>query len=320
MQSTTGGSLLGMNLVYLAFLLVPGFMALQGYLRGSVQLDTLSRLDKILSAVVGGSISMAIMLVLNRFGILHYIVIKWYNLIPGGTHYYNFAGVLGYSQGYAVMTGTITGTTALSLIGFIFGQSGIAWFIGYLYGTIIYSKGDGGRLRVDLEQPWETAVANGSYGEKVVVITKNGQEIHGRLDRIGSPSEDNDLLLFAATKKVSGKEDEPLGQTYHHYRDISQVRFPDLAPSEPDKRGNWLLEKVPAGRAQLQGFREVPSKIRYQYHYHRYRSRLPGDNTIRGCLFEKLASDTDSSTDQAQEEAIQTAVNRAKSLKRWVNE
>ncbi|MBO4248396.1 hypothetical protein IL252_11280 [Halomicrobium sp. IBSBa] len=317
MQSATGGSLLGLNLIYLAFLLVPGFMALQGYLRGSVQLDTMSRLDKILSAVVGGSVSLALMLILNRFGVLYYIVLIWYNLVPGGLHY-DLTGVLGFSRDYAVMTGSFSETTALSLIGFIFGQSVFAWLAGYLYGTFIYNKEDGkGRLRYELEQPWETAVANGSYGEPIEVITKNGQEIHGRLDRIGSPSEDNDLLLFAATKKLPEKDDEPLGETYHHYRDISQVRFPEMEPSQPDKRGNWLIGFIAKWRSNLWRLREVPSQLRYQYYYQLYRYQLSRKETKRKQIIGTISQLRSGLPEQSENGDIETAIKTAESLKRW---
>jgi len=320
MQSGTGGSLLGMNLIYLAFLLVPGFMALQGYLRGSVQLDSMSRLDKILSAVLGGSVSLGLMLILNRFGALYYIVLKWYNLAPGGPHH-DLSGILGFSQDYAVMTGSFSETTALSLLGFIFGQSIFAWLTGYLYGTFIYWKEDGdGRLRYELEQPWETAVANGSYGEPVEVITKNGQEIHGRLDRIGSPSEDNDLLLFAATRKVSGKDDEPLGETYHHYRDISQVRFPEMEPSQPDKRGNRLVGLIAGFSSNIRRLRNVPSEIRYRYYYHLYSYRLPAKDDNLGRIFDRMSQLKDRSSEQVEKGDIETAVKTAESMKRWFDE
>jgi hypothetical protein len=151
----------------------------------------------------------------------------------------------------------------------------------------------------------------------VEVITKNGQEIHGRLDRIGSPSEDNDLLLFAAKRKMSEEDYKPLGETYHHYRDISQVRFPEMEPSQPDKRGNWLIGSIVSMRLTLRKTRQVPMIIRYRYYYYLYRHQILGEDTNLGRTFHKVSRRRDNTSEQDGESDLERAVKTAKSLKQW---
>ena len=236
------GNPFGFNVFYLLFLLVPGYAALRAYLRASVQLDSMSRLDKILSVAIGGGFSLIIMLVLNRFGVLNWVVIKWYDIWPAGYSIQTTQPIIYPRFEYAITADEVNSHTALSLMGFIIIQSLVGYISGYVYGTKQYIASPEPQRMHDLEQPWEIAVRNTKYGEKVVVITKNNEEITGKIERIGSPSEDYDLLLFAAERATASGEPEPLGMTYHHYRDISRVQFPNLKPT-PNKKGNLLAEK-----------------------------------------------------------------------------
>ncbi len=225
-----GSSSFAFSFGYIPFLLVPGYIALRGYLNATIQLDTMSRLDKLLTTVVAGSVTLVFMLVLNRFGVL--VAIAELE-----------APALQYSTEHAVTPERVPRFSALALLWFITAQSVVGYVGGYLLGTFVHVKSSRPqRSDEDLQQPWETAVRQSAIGDTVTVITKNGEEITGTLYRIGSPSKDYDLLLSAA-KKVEEDDTIPLGMTYHHYEDISQVRFPEIVPEEPSDEGNWLVRQ-----------------------------------------------------------------------------
>lgn len=232
------GTGLGINILHLLFLLAPGYLALRGYHSASVQIDDTSRIDKLLLAVVGGLVSLAFLLVLNRFGVFQTAVHIIHTLI-GNPQPVN----LGYDQGYAITPSEVENFNALAILGFIFVQSGIGYIGGYVAGTIIHVRSDQPQKSdKDLQQPWETAVRQSALGDRVVVVTRNSDKIRGRLYRIGSPSKDFDLLISAAERVTPDyEENEPLGVTYHHYRDISQVRFPKIKPKEPSPESNRIV-------------------------------------------------------------------------------
>lgn len=229
-----------LNLLYLLFLLVPGYLSLKGYLSATIQLDTTSRLDKLLLTVIGGLISLAIILILNRLGIFD---ASW-NYVTNILFDVSRPVEIGYREENRVDIATVRSLSALAAMGFIGVQSVIGFFGGYLLGTAVRIRSEQPQKSdKDLQQPWETAVRGSKLGDDVTVVTTNEQEIRGRLYRIGSPSTDFDLLL-AAAERISDKEDnEPLGVTYHNYRDISRVTFPKIKPREESEEGNWILRQ-----------------------------------------------------------------------------
>lgn len=232
------GSIFGLNFLLLLFLLIPGYLGLRGYLKASVQLDTTSRIDKLLLGILGGIVSGSVMLLLNRFGVLSYLIEYWYALWTNQ----QVTATIGFHSRYAISTDSVNSFNALAVLGFVTGQSIIAYIAGYLYGTFVHVRSEEPqRSDKDLEQPWETALRQSALGDRVTVITKNGSEVEGELYRIGSPSEDYDLLLSAAERIIEDESNIPLGVTYHHYRDVSQVQFPQIKPFPPSEEGNLLV-------------------------------------------------------------------------------
>lgn len=71
--------------------------------------------------------------------------------------------------------------------------------------------------------------------DQATVITTDGEEIRGMVYRIGSPSQDYDILLKDPEKVLRGRgtdtevDTRGLGAyTYHQSQDISRIQFPDL--------------------------------------------------------------------------------------------
>jgi hypothetical protein len=238
-----GNTPFALNFLYLVFLLVPGYTSLRGYLSATVQLDTVSRLDKLLLAVVGGGISLLIMLLLNRFGIFAF-VFEWFRPLWTDQASVDALGALGYRAERSITASDVSDYTALALLGFVVVQSVLGYFLGYFLGTAVHVKlNDSQRSEEDLQQPWETVVKQAAFGDEVIVVTRNEKEIRGRIYRIGSPSEQYDLLLADAELLRRGADPEPLGMTYHHYRDIAQVQFREMQARRTGKEANRLLKR-----------------------------------------------------------------------------
>ncbi|WP_336001462.1 hypothetical protein [Halorientalis halophila] len=228
------------NILSVLFLLVPGYSALRGYLNSTVQLDTNSRIDKLIIGITGGLITLALMLIAHRFGILAFLG----DFVEGIVADKSSIASIGYSEDYEVSLSTTPEISALAIILFILIQSLIGYVGAYMLGTVIYLKQDKTRkIEKNLSQPWDTAVEKARLDEEVTVITKNETKIKGKLYRIGSPSKNFDVLLKAAEKHYDdeSKDPDPLGVTYHHYEDISQVRLEDIEPGPVPEPGNWFF-------------------------------------------------------------------------------
>ena len=260
-----------LSLVYVLFLLVPGYLALRGYLDATIQLDTISRIDKILTTVVAGGATLALVLIFNRFNIFIVVVDFWYAILEW--RWINEE--IGYSAENSVTLDDLSDITALGFLGVVTFQSLLGYIGGYLYGTFVHVRSfHRSRSHEDLEQPWQTAVRQSATGQELTVITKNGDEIRGKLYRIGSHSEDYDLLLSAAEKVVVGGDPIPLGVTYHHYEDISQVRFPEIIPENPDTEGNRLMKTYSKLRSKLTNIRHSIRKNWGRHYYGFTESRI----------------------------------------------
>ncbi|MEZ3115945.1 hypothetical protein RYH80_08440 [Halobaculum sp. MBLA0147] len=243
----SSGTPFALNALYLVFLLVPGYASLVGYLWSTVQLDTVSRLDKILRAVVGGSVTLGVFLLAYRFGIPQTVLRSVETLWTGGSNWLVF-DPLGYRASRTITARTVGSTPALTLLAVIASQSVVGYVLGYGLGTVVHVRyNDREKSQEDLEQPWETAVRQTALGDRVTVVTNDGVEISGRLYRVGSPSEDYDLLLSGAVRVVRGGDDESLGMTYHHYDDVARVHFERMRPEEIGREANWLVRQWERG-------------------------------------------------------------------------
>lgn len=221
---------LGINFVYLLFLLLPGFVAVKAYLRANRRLDDLPRIDKVVFSVAGGLGSLAVLLILYRISpefVQWALEQPWPTLEsrPRFSHW--------FTDSTSVRVSTVERLPVLTLIIAIGVQTVLAAILGSLLGTLVSLFGRSPKQsKADLEQPWEAAFQSSKQGDRVTIITKGGMEIRGVIHRIGSPSENYDLLLRRSFEVVRvGNvvvDRRPLANvTYHHYEDVSQIHFHD---------------------------------------------------------------------------------------------
>lgn len=234
-------SSLGLSIAFLFFLLIPGIAALKIGHRSSAQLDDLSRIDKLSLAVMAGGISLLITLYVLNFDCWNQ------NIVYAGTHLFSIDvsdwGNQGAwcSDGSAITIQTLESLPLFVIGGLVAFQTALSAVAGYVIGWS-WNKYSNGPVRreKDIEQPWEHA-SRKTTREKdtATVITTSGEEIRGTIHRIGAPSKDYDVLLKGPKKvyrdeiRDEEKNARRLGVfSYHHYRDISQIHFPDMAEKE----------------------------------------------------------------------------------------
>lgn len=235
------GSPFTINFLYVGVLLVPGYISLRGYLQATVQLDTVSRFDKLLLTVVGGAITLSFTLLANRIGIPQFVV-AWFPPMWTETTVWEAFELLGPRSSRAITLDGVPSLSALTLLFAVAGQSLVGYVLGYGLGTTVHVVlNDREKSREDLEQPWETAVRQSALGDEVTVVTHTDEHIRGRLYRIGSPSAEYDLLLANAERVYVDGSTESLGMTYHHYRDIARVQFPRMRPERTGSEANALV-------------------------------------------------------------------------------
>ncbi len=181
------------------------------------------------------------MLLLNRSGLFQ-LIGNWFNPLWGGD-VTSALGVVGYDQARAVSPSDVSQIPALTIILFVTGQSCFGYTLGYVLGTVVSVRSSRPqRSEEDIQQPWGTAIRQVGFGTEVTVVTADGDRISGKIDRVGSPSERSDLLLWAAQRKRQGGNPESLGVVYIQSQDIARVRF-DVTPQGRDDVGNWIVRK-----------------------------------------------------------------------------
>lgn len=252
-----------LNFVFLVFLLVPGYAVLQGWLNSTVQVDSTSRLDKIFITVLGGILTLALILLLYRFGIFEAVKCALVDNCVTRTP--------GYNPNNSVSPSKIDDHSALSLLLFMGIQSLLGYSIAYIGGTVHRANMEHrGTSEKELEQPLETAIEQSTLGEKVSVVTHSGDQISGQLYRIGSPSENKDILISGAERIGRDNQDgkpEKLGVTYLDHEDISQIQFPDLLPMGPGPESNFFLR-------QYEKCRSLKKEAHQEFWYGYYRGLL----------------------------------------------
>lgn len=270
------GSEFGLNFVYLLFLLLPGFVAVKAFLRANRRLDDLSRLDKIVCSIAGGLGSLAVLLVLYRIGpeLTRWTITQPWPAINSSPELF-----IWFRESPGVDIASVGDMTVLALVVAIGTQTAIAATLGGLLGALVsILSREPKQSKADLEQPWDAAFQSSKQGDRVTVITRNGTEINGVVHRIGSPSENYDLLLRRSREIVrvgnSVSDERRLANvTYHHHDDISRIYFHDspgieeleppgrlfllwrevflLVSSMGDRTGEWLRTIIRAGWKRL---------------------------------------------------------------------
>lgn len=259
------------NIIYLLFLIVPGYISLLGYLRARTRLDSYSRLEKLFRTIGFGFGTLGVLLVVRRFELLSFAAQKVEQPFSGEP----VTAEIGYNASRAVEFSSSPEFTGLSVVGFILVQSIVGYCGWYLFGTAVYIISDStGRRDADTEQPWEVAVEQANLGDSVTVVNQQGEVVTGNIYRIGSPSEDYDLLLWGSKRIYpnDSRDPEPLNASYHHYRDIAEIHFPKMRPDESVlepaddtiQEANSLLRVWKTGRSRLT---ETGSYLNYRLKY-----------------------------------------------------
>jgi hypothetical protein len=255
---------LGLSIAFLFFLLIPGIAALKMGHRSSAQLDDLSRIDKLSFAVMAGGISLLTTLYLLNFDCWNQNIM--YTLThPFSIDVSNWENQSAWcSGGSAIKIQTLESLPLFVMGGMVGFQTLLSGIAGYLLGLSWNRYSDGPvRRQKDIEQPWEHASRKTTREKDMAtVITTSGEEIEGTVHRIGAPSKDYDVLL-KGPKKVyrdeindEKKDTRRLGVfSYHHYRDISQIHFPDMAEKE-DKQA--FPKELEQDRDSVDRFKSIP--------------------------------------------------------------
>lgn len=231
-----------LNVVTLLFLLLPGLFGMKAFLRSYIRLDNLSRFDKL-----------AVIMTIGGFALLIPPFILNWNC---WTRYIEDILVYPHTLGFSSQTGSnmwcssevisfedvvtaqrLSDIPLLIVILFLGFHTAVVTSISYIFGWFANKWSDGPpREPKYVEQPWEYASKKTvREHDQATVITTQGEEIRGTIYRIGSPSEDYDILLkdpekvLRSTRSDSEVDTRDLdAYTYHHYRDISRIRFPNL--------------------------------------------------------------------------------------------
>jgi len=250
-------------LFYLAFILIPGYVTLQGYLAGNVKLDDLPRTDKILKMVLGGIIVLMISVTVHRLNLPE--IAGW--ILESISAGYLVSWNVVFNP--AVQLAPPTGLSVLYAFCILFSQSVIGWPLGWYIGRrSTDANGNRQSYRV-LKQPWDEVTTHAAPGDEVTVVTTQNREITGEVEQLGSPSESYDILL-AEPEEVYRESNGDIhtrrelgAHSYHHYRDISHIEFEDEFDKEqppPWKHAPWKTS-IKLGKQRLKRGRTYPRQV-----------------------------------------------------------
>jgi len=216
------GSSLGLGLFYVAFLLVPGYAAVQTSLFANRRLDDFDRFDKLVYSALWGVLTLIIFLLA--------IEPCWVRQLQAWI--VNLGSNPGAWCTNTQKLGSVTSRPVIELLGVIIAQSGLGGVLGYIHGRFNFHRTRAVSGAQYARQPWDIADDWTEADDVVSVITVDGTEVKGRVHEIGSSNEDYDLLLRAPKHVQRGDDgqEESVGdpyanQIYMHHQDISRVIF-----------------------------------------------------------------------------------------------
>lgn len=204
------------------------------YFWANIAIDDTSRLNKLILMAIGGFGT----LVLVSIG--RHLPFEMHTVVP--------------FPDWVMIQGTLSIETISNLAvpeaaNLILSQSLVGVLLGACVGSFKYIFFDVDKpRRQDLEQPWEYVNGQISRGSEVTVITTGNERIHGMVERIGSPSEDYDLLLGNPIEVMSHETNgsreesgEPFGEmSYHHHQDIARIH---LHEDQTAPKRTWVTKK-----------------------------------------------------------------------------
>lgn len=225
------------DLIFLLFLLLPGLGGVKTSLRVQKELDTLTRLDKIVMSFVYGLGALSVSISFYRIllpEVCDLSFIHFGNCDPG-----------------AIMLNSLDGFTVAQLVAILLAQSTIAAGLGLTWGTASVWRDDRIRTKPNYAvQPWQETLSRlqekniREMRYQIRVRTRDGRVIEGRLKQIGGENGKHDLLLGApkliADQNNSGQLpeaiDSKISLSYVHYQSIDEVHFYNVYPLDDRER------------------------------------------------------------------------------------
>lgn len=216
------------DMIFLLFLLIPGYVSLRSYLWANVAVDTTSRLSKLVILAIGGFLSISTLFLLHA-------------IVPSFVPSLNFTS---FPTEFALIE--MSNLSVLQATNLLILQTMVGWIGGIIVGAGRYIFIDSDNpLRKDLNDPWEELYNHVSTGDKLTVITHNGDKINGRLEQKGNPSDEHNLLLSEPSIEDSSNEKEestssstdPVQLSYHDPEGIARIE----AYEEPTSTDRGLI-------------------------------------------------------------------------------
>jgi hypothetical protein len=237
------GTSVGRQLVFFLFLLVPGYLAVRAYYWANVALENDARVNRLVLMAIGGFVSLA-------------VVALWRQLFPT----IQFAPLAFLTPKWLVVDGVLSVRTISRLsvsesVNLIVSQGVVALIVGYGWGTLKYVTYDQRQPNhADLERPWEQVVDRVGKDDQVEIVTTDGQRIIGKVEALGSPTRDYDILV-ANARPVNGQADHRPDRVYEfvyfYDDDISRlvIHTGDTSPgSTPLQDGHQKVTKSLSSR------------------------------------------------------------------------
>jgi hypothetical protein len=209
----------GRQLVFFLFLLIPGYVTVRAYYWSNIALEDSSRVNRLVLMAIGGFASLAFVSLWRK--LLHSVGVSAVGIVPDW---------LVIRETLSVQT--VATLTVLQSTNLILSQVALGTVAGVFYGTFKYVLYDKRRRNhTDREQPWGRVIDEIEEGGTIEIVTSGGERVSGKLESIGSQSENYDILLADPTRGSwkpdrDANEANRLGElSYHHYEDISQVIY-----------------------------------------------------------------------------------------------
>lgn len=239
-----GDAGLGVGIAYVAFLLVPGYIAVRFSLRANDKLDDFERFEKLVYSALGGVVSLAVVLVLVEH--------CW---IASALRSAATLRVAGAWCEQAIVVGDVTSIPLVQLVGAIAGQSVVAVVLGYAYGRFVFRRRQAISTADYSKQPWDVAEDWFEDGDEISVVTADGAEIRGWLREVGLRTKRRDVLLWAPRHVHRDREGQEtdVGDPFANQIYLSQEAISSIVLHESygidehdyETHHEWIRAKLP---------------------------------------------------------------------------
>lgn len=240
-----GDAGLGIGIAYVAFLLVPGYIAVRFSLRANNKLGDFERFEKLVYSALGGVATLAIFLLLVE----HCWIIGALRSVAG-------LRVAGPWCERAIVVADVTSMPLVHLVGAIAGQSVVAVGLGYANGRVTFRHRQAISTADHTKQPWDVAEDWFEDGDEIAVVTTDGVEIRGWLREVGLRTKRRDVLLWAPRRVHRDREGRETdvgnpfaNQIYLSEEAISRIVLHEsygIDEHDYETHREWIHAKLPA--------------------------------------------------------------------------